>query len=109
MSGRAFAAEKSIISHDYPNHPGALSRQVDAGTKSTLALPLLLDRRVIGVFLFGSRKLGHFPDDHVALMEAVARQLSPLLENAKLQQTLAVTDEIARIITSSLEVAEVFE
>ena len=109
MSGRAFAAEKSTISYDYPNHPGALSRQVDAGTKSTLALPLLLDRRVIGVFLFGSRKLGHFTDDHVALMEAVARQLSPLLENAKLQQTLAVTDEIARIITSSLEVAEVFE
>jgi len=109
MFGRAFEAEKSIIAHDYPNHPGALSRQVAAGTKSTLALPLLLDRRVIGVFLFGSRKLGHFTDDHVALMEAVARQLSPLLENAKLQQTLAVTDEIARIITSSLEVAEVFE
>ena len=35
--------------------------------------------------------------------------MSPLLENAKLQQTLEVTDEIARIITSSLEVAEVFE
>ena len=80
-----------------------------ADEKSTLALTLLFDGRVTGVFTFGSREFGHFTPERVGLLESVAYQLGPLLENAKLQYELAVTDEIARIITSTLDIGDVYD
>jgi signal transduction histidine kinase len=109
MSGRAFQASRPIVTQDYPNHADALQNRVDAGEKSTLALPMLFDGRVTGVFTFGSREFGHFTPVRVGLLESVAYQLGPLLENAKLQYELAVTDEIARIITSTLDIGDVYD
>jgi signal transduction histidine kinase len=109
MSGRAFQASRPIVTQDYPKHPDAQQHHVDAGEKSTLALPILFDGRVTGVFTFGSRELGHFTHERVGLLESVAYQLGPLLENARLQYELAVTDEIARIITSTLDIGDAYD
>ena len=109
MSGRGFQASRPIETQDYPNHADALQYHVGADEKSTLALTLLFDGRVTGVFTFGSREFGHFTPERVGLLESVAYQLGPLLENAKLQYELAVTDEIARIITSTLDIGDVYD
>ena len=109
MSGRAFQASRPIVTQDYPNHADALQYHVGADEKSTLALPLLFDGRVTGVFTFGSREFGHFAPERVGLLESVAYQLGPLLGNAKLQYELAVTDEIAGIITSTLDIEDVYD
>jgi len=109
MSGRAFQASRPIVTQDYPNHADALQYHVGADEKSTLALTLLFYGRVTGVFTFGSREFGHFTPERVGLLESVAYQLGPLLENAKLQYELAVTDEIARIITSTLDIGDVYD
>ena len=109
MAGRAYTDAKSIIAHEYKDHADALQHNMEIGVKSGLALPILFDGKVTGVFVFGSRESGHFTDNRVGLLEAVAYQLGPLLENAKLHQELAVTDEIARIITSTLDIHEVYE
>jgi GAF domain-containing protein len=88
MSGRAFQASRPIIAEDYPIHPDALQHHLDAGEKSAMALPILFDGRVTGVFTFGSREFGHFTPERVGLLESVAYQLGPLLENARLQYEL---------------------
>ena len=70
---------------------------------------ILFDDRVTGVFTFGSREFSHFTPERVGLLESVAYQLGPLLENAKLQYEQAVTDEVARIITSTLDIGDVYD
>ena len=109
MAGRAYTDAKSIVAHDYPGHADAAQYHIAAGAKSGLTLPIFFDGKVTGVFAFGSREPGHFPYGRVGLLEAIAGQLGPLLENARLQQELALTDEIASIITSTLDIDDVYE
>ena len=109
ITGRAFTSGKSIVTNSYPKHADALEHHIAAGVKSTLALPIMFDGIVIGIFIFGSRKSGHFTDQRVGILETVGNQLGPLLENAKLHQELAAIDEISRTITTTLDIDQVYE
>ncbi len=52
--------------------------------RSEIAIPLLTGRRVIGVFNLESEELDAFQADDVALMTALAHQVTVALENARL-------------------------
>ena len=109
ITGRAFTSGKSIVTNSYPKHADALEHHIAAGVKATLALPIMFDGIVIGIFIFGSRKSGHFTDQRVGILETVVNQLGPLIENAKLHQEMAAIDEIARTITTTLDIDQVYE
>jgi PAS domain S-box-containing protein len=79
-------------------------------------VPVKAGRRNLGVITLASREPGHFTPERVSLLAAVADSLGTLLENARLVQDLqsskkemAMADEVARIVTSTLDIPKVYE
>ncbi|MDX1984571.1 MAG: GAF domain-containing protein [Bryobacteraceae bacterium] len=62
------------------SHPGILSE---------VAVPLILQNRVIGVLDVESERIGFFTDDHVRMLSLLAPHIANALENARLYQELA--------------------
>ena len=107
--GKAFESGETIIENDYSSHPDATPDYVFAGFKSALAMPVKFDEQVIGVIVYGSLNSDHFTEPRVTLLATVANVLGPLFQTAISAEELAVSDEIARIITSTLDIEEVYE
>ena len=87
-----------------------------AGLKSFLAAPLLFDDRVIGSLNILSRKPNAFTKRDTRLAQQIADQIAGAIANAQLHADVRrnahereVLAEIGRIISSSLEIDEVYE
>ena len=101
----------------------AVSRQFDrdaqlleAGLKSVIRVPFMSKERVIGAFALSSQRAEAFGPRERRLLERLAAQIAPGIENAYLYREaeqrareIEVIDEIARIVTSSLRIEEVYE
>ena len=109
LVSRASKSKTVVTTDDYANHPDSIPDLVYAGRTSAVSIPILFDDRPIGVFTFFSRNGRHFDDQMVSLISTVVGQIGPLLEHAKLRQELEATDEIARILTSTLDIGDVYE
>ncbi|NIP72022.1 MAG: GAF domain-containing protein, partial [Gammaproteobacteria bacterium] len=61
-------------------------RQVltDAGYRSLLIVPLLLEERIMGGLVVWRREPGHFPEEVVDLLQAFATQSTLAIQNARL-------------------------
>ncbi|MBL8231601.1 MAG: GAF domain-containing protein [Bryobacterales bacterium] len=62
------------------SHPGILSE---------LAVPLILQDRVVGVLDLESEKLGFFTEEHLRIFSVLAPQIASAIENARLYEELA--------------------
>jgi len=89
---------------------------IDVGLRSSLAVPLFSKGRLAGVLVVHSRRSGAYGPREQALLERLAEQVAPAVENAQLYEELArearereLLAEIGRIISSSLDIDEVFE
>ncbi len=60
--------------------------------RSEVAVPLVLQDRVIGVMDIESEKIGYFTEDHVRLLALLAPQIASSVENARLYEELAARE-----------------
>ena len=79
-------------------------------------MPLIVKNRVIGVMDLQSEQVGYFQPEHRRLLELTASRVAQAIENARLYtrvarqaQTLAVLNEIAREVTSILDLDPLLE
>jgi NtrC-family two-component system sensor histidine kinase KinB len=89
--------------------------QYDQSPRSAISLPLITQDRVVGVLTLMYPEIGHFTDEDLALLTAIAEQAGIAVENARLfsaeqeRRTLASTlREIAHVISSTLDRSQVF-
>ena len=78
--------------------------------RSELAIPLLVNKRTVGVLDVGSLEPNHFNDSHQQLLSFVADHLASGIENARLYESvrdqatmLSLLHEISRELTSILD------
>jgi Nif-specific regulatory protein len=84
--------------------------------RSELAVPMVLDRRVIGVISVDSTRPANFTDDDLQLLTIVGTQAAQILENAKafadLQRKASQDEtllEISQVLGSALDFEELFK
>ncbi|MFI5363117.1 MAG: ATP-binding protein [Elusimicrobiota bacterium] len=93
-SVRVFKTRKPFMSGDAQNDPGVIPSFARLWKiHSLLAVPLIVDDRVLGVMRVGSRRRGAFAAEALALVMVVAEEASILVETAMLNRRLAETAE----------------
>ena len=112
--GRAAEHRESILLPDVRLDENYISANPDV--RSELAVPLIVKNRVIGVIDIQSEQVGYFQPEHLRLLELTASRVAQAIENARLYtrvarqaQTLAVLNEIAREVTSILDLDPLLE
>jgi sigma-B regulation protein RsbU (phosphoserine phosphatase) len=112
--GRAAEHRESILLQDVRLEENYISANPDV--RSELAVPLIVKNRVIGVIDLQSEQVGYFQAEHRRLLELTASRVAQAIENARLYtrvarqaQTLAVLNEIAREVTSILDLDPLLE
>src|SRR6202046_3463058 len=112
--GRAAEQRESILLEDVRHAENYISANDDV--RSELAVPLIVKNRVIGVMDLQSEQVGYFQPEHRRLLELTASRVAQAIENARLYtrvarqaQTLAVLNEIAREVTSILDLDPLLE
>jgi sigma-B regulation protein RsbU (phosphoserine phosphatase) len=61
--------------------------------RSEVAVPLMLQDRVIGVMDLESERIGFFTEEHVRLLRLLAPQIASSIENARLYEELALREK----------------
>jgi sigma-B regulation protein RsbU (phosphoserine phosphatase) len=112
--GRAAEHRESILLQDVSHEKNYISANPEV--RSELAVPLIVKNRVIGVIDLQSEQVGYFQPEHRRLLELTASRVAQAIENARLYtrvarqaQTLAVLNEIAREVTSILDLDPLLE
>jgi phosphoserine phosphatase RsbU/P len=112
--GRAAERRESILLQDVRLEENYISANPEV--RSELAVPLIVKNRVIGVIDLQSQQVGYFQTEHLRLLELTASRVAQAIENARLYtrvarqaQTLAVLNEIAREVTSILDLDPLLE
>ena len=113
VSGRAAQSRETVLVDDVSKEPG----YIDAipNVCSELAIPLIVKNRVIGVIDIEAREPNYFNDEHKRLLTLIASRMAIGIENARLYtrttrqaRTLLLLNEIARELTSILNLDELF-
>jgi GAF domain-containing protein/two-component sensor histidine kinase len=114
MAGWAAKSKKTFLSNDVSREP----RYVPTiqRTKSVLCVPLKSGEEVLGVLNVESFRTGAFDDRDVAVLETLADFLTAAMNNVKLYEEtkkkahrLALTDQINRAISSTLDLENIFK
>src|SRR5437867_12510854 len=81
-----------------------------------MALPLMGVERVIGAFIVGNKVPDVYTEAHLATGRQIADVIGPVIESIvlvhterRLRQRLRVVPEVARVLGTSLDVAEIFD
>jgi len=105
-----------INTHEDPRWMRRDETESDDVERSAISVPLKARDRVVGVLTLVYPQKGHYGDDDVLLLSAIADQAGIAVENARLfaaeqeRRRLALTlQEVARIINSVLDTGAVFE
>jgi GAF domain-containing protein len=113
MAGWAAKSKKTLLSNDVTREPRYLP--TIQKTKSQLCVPLKIGEGVLGVLNVESFSAGAFDDRDVAVLETLADFLTAAMNNVKLYEEtkkkahrLALTDQINRAISSTLDLQSIF-
>ena len=90
ITGAAASSRKPVRVHDVARDPRYIASHSDI--RSEVAVPLLLQDRVVGVMDLESDRVGYFTDDHVRTLALLAPQVASSVENARLYQELATRE-----------------
>ena len=77
--------------HDTTKDPRYIASHPDI--RSEVAVPLIVQDRVVGVMDLESDRVGYFTDDHVRTLALLAPQVASSVENARLYQELALREK----------------
>lgn len=112
--GQSAKERRSILIEDVSKAENYID--ANPNVRSELAVPLIVKNRVIGVIDIQSEQQGYFTHEHQHLLELTASRMAIAIENARLYtrvsrqaQTLTVLNEIAREITSILDLDDLLE
>jgi phosphoserine phosphatase RsbU/P len=114
VTGRAAQLRQTVLINDVTTQ----DFYIDAipNVCSELAIPLIVKNRVIGVIDLEAREKGYFTEDHKRLLTLIASRMASGIENARLYtrttrqaRTLLLLNEIARELTSILNVDELLQ
>jgi sigma-B regulation protein RsbU (phosphoserine phosphatase) len=61
--------------------------------RSEVAVPLMVQDRVVGVMDLESERIGYFTEDHVRLLSLLAPQIASAVENARLYEELTAREQ----------------
>ncbi|QQA44698.1 GAF domain-containing sensor histidine kinase [Pelagovum pacificum] len=108
--GRVAETGQLWNSPDVSRDPHFVANRALPATASELALPLRIGQRVIGVLDIQSEEHAAFPRQDVILLQTVADQIAPVIEQQRLfaaeraeRQLSSTLAEVSRIISSQLE------
>ncbi|MFI5069947.1 MAG: SpoIIE family protein phosphatase [Terriglobales bacterium] len=114
VTGIAAQRREAILVQDVSQEPQYISAV--PGVRSELAVPLIVKNRVIGVIDIESVLPNHFTEDHKQLLTLIGSRMAIGIENARLHtrmskqaRTLLLLNEIARELTSILNLDELFK
>ncbi len=112
--GQAAQLRESILLDDVRTSKYYISANPDV--RSELAVPLIAKNRVIGVLDIQAEQVGFFHQEHRHLLELTASRVAQAIENARLYtrvarqaQTLTVLNEVAREVSSILDLDPLLE
>lgn len=113
VTGRVAETGKARLVNDVKKDIDYIS--IKEEIKSELAVPMLVEDIIIGVISLDADRINAFNDDHLEIVSILAKQAAQIFKNLqtfrkldqknKVQQVLM---EIARIITSTLDLNEIF-
>ena len=114
VTGGAAQRREAILVDDVSKDPRYISAL--ANVRSELAVPLIVKNRLIGVIDIESPQPNHFDEEHKRLLTLIASRMAVGIENARLYtrstrqaRTLVLLNEIARELTSILNVDELLK
>ena len=114
ITGVAAQRAEAILVGDVENHESYIPGV--ANVSSELAVPLIIKNRVIGVIDIESPIPDHFTEEHKRLLTLIGSRMAVGIENARLHtrttrqaRTLLLLNEIARELTSILNLDELFK
>jgi len=87
ITGAAAESRDVVRVHDTAKDPRYIASHPDI--RSEVAVPLILQDKVLGIIDLESSRIGHFTDDHVRTLTLLAPQIAASVENARLYQELA--------------------
>ncbi|HEY1493590.1 MAG TPA: SpoIIE family protein phosphatase, partial [Candidatus Solibacter sp.] len=87
LTGAAAESREVVRVHDTAKDPRYIASHADI--RSEVAVPLILQDRVVGVMDLESDRVGYFSDDQVRTLALLAPQVASSVENARLYAELA--------------------
>lgn len=100
ITGAAAEAREPVRVDDTAADPRYIASHPDI--RSEVAVPLIVQDRVVGVMDLESDRMGFFTEDHVRMLAMLAPQIASSIENARLYGELAARE---RLIKSDLRAA----
>jgi PAS domain S-box-containing protein len=73
-------------------------RLFEEGIRSSLVFPLKYQGKMMGTINFGSRKIGHFSEDHIRFLKEVSVGLAISIQNALLLDEIKASEERYRTV-----------
>src|ERR1041385_1239759 len=90
ITGAAAESREVVRVHDTAKDPRYISSHPDI--RSEVAVPLIMQDRVIGIMDLEADRIGFFNDEHVRTLALLAPQVASSVENARLYQELATRE-----------------
>ncbi|HLI85629.1 MAG TPA: SpoIIE family protein phosphatase [Bryobacteraceae bacterium] len=90
LTGAAAVSREVVRVDDTAKDPRYIASHPDI--RSEVAVPLVLQDRVIGVMDLESERIAYFTDDHVRTLTLLAPQVATSIENARLYEELATRE-----------------
>ena len=90
ITGAAAESREAVRVHDTATDPRYIASHPDI--RSEVAVPLIVQDRVVGVMDLESDRLGFFTDDHMRTLAMLAPQIASSVENARLYEELATRE-----------------
>jgi sigma-B regulation protein RsbU (phosphoserine phosphatase) len=87
ITGAAVESRAPVLVKDTGVDPRYIASH--PGIRSELAVPLIVQDRVVGVLDVESERMGHFTDEHQRTLSLLAQQIASSVENARLYEELA--------------------
>ena len=87
ITGAAAESREVVRVHDTAKDPRYIASHPDI--RSEVAVPLIVQDRIVGVMDLESDRIGYFTDDHVRTLTLLAPQVASSVENARLYKQLA--------------------
>ncbi len=91
ITGAAATSRKPVRVEDTLNDPRYIASHPDI--RSEVAIPLIVQDRVVGIMDLESERIGYFTEDHVRLLGLLAPQIAGSVENARLYEELASREQ----------------
>ncbi|MCL4793901.1 MAG: GAF domain-containing protein [Bryobacteraceae bacterium] len=101
ITGAAASEGRTILVGDISTDPRYVESHV--GIRSEIAVPLIVQDRVIGVMDLESERVNYFTEEHARTLSLIAPQIAISIENARLYEELAQRE---RAIQKDLEAAQ---